>query len=398
MKDRYSFNLRLTDMVDWLLIICIGVTSVYNVKVAGHAVSYYLYFLFVTVAAVAIFKARTLIVNGKLLESAFPFICLMLLSFLWAPSSPVISSNFSSFYICALLIIFAQLIGISSQRFEIAKLIYGLGGVAIAIYMLFANGSEFTHNGRMYLTIGGTSIETNYLNYLFIFPTIYCADRLISKKTVLIEKILLLFSIGFMIFVVLSTGSRGGLTAVTIGGIVTCLFSGKENGRETKKLVITAVVVILVAILFPYIAHLLPEKIIGRFDLSNLVSSGGNGRVDIWKNSLDIILEESNLLQMLFGHGFLSSVSIVGTTLHNVLIEIMFDQGLVGLLLFVVMNIELLYVAFSSRNAQMTGLVVGQFVLSMTLAGVVSRYFWINYLVLILFYEVSFSTEKSDRL
>lgn len=390
-------KLHTKKIAEWLLVVCLGITAIYNVKVAGHAISYYLYFAFIIIAAIAIIKNQPFILNGKLLESALPLLILMLMSILWAPSLAVIRSNYSSFYICAIFIIFAQSIGIESKYLRISKALCALGGIAIAIYMLFASGSGLTHNNRMYLMIGGTTIETNYLNYLFIFPTVFCIDTFVRKKTNLIEKLVLIISTGILIFVVISTGSRGGLLAILLGGAVTYYFSGKNSGKPLRVIWTTIIVVALVVILLPYIKPLLPQTLLDRFSPSEVVSDGGNGRIDIWKNAMTAIREQSDIFNLFFGHGFLSSIAILGTTLHNAFIEILFDQGLIGAILFLVMNIKLIYMAFIAKDPQMIGLVIGQIVLSMTLAGVISRYFWINYLILILIYEHNF-IENTNKI
>lgn len=174
------------------------------------------------------------------------------------------------------------------------------------------------------------------------------------------------------------------------------LFSDIKGGKVGAVVWTVLIAAFVVVFLYPYIQQFLPTQVAARINLTSLMQDGGNGRTGIWQEAIETIFGETNILYVLFGHGFLSSIADFGNTLHNVFIEIWYDQGFVGLGLYLVFNVKVLITAYRTKDAQALGLAIGQIALSLTLASVITRYFWINYLLIILYYKMD--VQKNKRI
>lgn len=82
------------------------------------------------------------------------------------------------------------------------------------------------------------------------------------------------------------------------------------------------------------------DNVIQRF--SEIEEKGGSGRTDLWA---DVIrkLDDNSFIAWIFGNGFLGVDRLAGhTAAHNEFLEILYDFGLVGLLLYTSMHVVMI--------------------------------------------------------
>jgi O-antigen ligase len=137
------------------------------------------------------------------------------------------------------------------------------------------------------------------------------------------------FVAGVCFFCIIASMSRGGLVALILGMFSIFLL---KRGKEFIKYLFILCLIISVVLLFFYFnydsLHLLVEKRISG------LSSGG-GRFAIWNNSLIAFQEKP-----IFGYGIFTFKEVMGDMFndprhaHNTYIEVLFETGVVGVVLY----------------------------------------------------------------
>lgn len=246
------------------------------------------------------------------------------------------------------------------------KLLYisGILSVLLFIAVLFLNTVRI--NGGFYVKV----IEVTDANYL-ITSVVFLVAVLTyywAKEKNIFKNILLLCIIGVFFIFTLLIGTRGGLFACLTSLAVTLLCM---NRRPMKTLLLClAVAVILFLIAYPFI----PDSVLSRFTLENMLSGGGSGRLTIWKNYL-WLYKTGGIKVWLFGYGkdVLPDIyfNYFGRVYypHNMYIKALADGGIVGLILLISLCIGCIKKCIKDKSAAnlgaWLGFMVGAFFLDM---------------------------------
>ena len=119
----------------------------------------------------------------------------------------------------------------------------------------------------------------------------------------------------------------------------------------------------------------LPSDLLMRFSVDSLRESQGSDRLTIWVNSLSFWKDEG-ILRQFFGVGGFGLVSI-RHTMHNQFLQMLLDFGIVGLILYLVLIINIA-IQMCRNHREYLGAFVGMLILSMTLTlGPSYKPFWI---------------------
>ena len=173
-------------------------------------------------------------------------------------------------------------------------------------------------------------------------------------------KIYLTIALLIVITALVRNASRGALLAVICG--VSILFMGGKL-KFWKKLII-----LTVAAGFVYILYTSNYFELLEYRLEN-DTGGGSGRTGIWLNKWNAYINNSSILQMLFGMGFDNGYKAgfsYNRAFHNDFLAFLVDYGAVGFIAFVCMFFyPLKGVLFKNRD--ILGCVVFLFVNCMTL-------------------------------
>ena len=176
---------------------------------------------------------------------------------------------------------------------------------------------------------------------------------------------------------------------------MTLFKSRRIQPRAFLAFFILGIVVIVVA---PMIYEQLPETIVRRISIQNflLATSGANGRVDIWKRAFDTMRADNSVFHMFFGNGFLSAQVTFGLTLHNLFIQVLFEQGLVGIVTLIILFYRIIRDSIATKNVMVLSETIGVLILCMSLAGVISRFFWICLAMLIICSRPNRTSEEEE--
>ena len=173
----------------------------------------------------------------------------------------------------------------------------------------------------------------NVVYYLtFMFPIVLMSE---NKKIVTL-------GIAINLFAALISAKRGALLAM-VASLVIWMYTDLRDQRNRKK-IFKVLLYIVIAVVACFAVEIVVEKldldILRRMEsLVNGEDSSGSGRTEIWSMYWDYLKNDS-LLNSIFGRGYTATKrnpSLIGLGMgwaHNDFLQVFFDYGIVGLLLF----------------------------------------------------------------
>lgn len=148
-----------------------------------------------------------------------------------------------------------------------------------------------------------------------------------------------------MAFVVaVMSSKRGALVAMLLMMVVYFFFSGTTNKGKKSNIVLRVVVFVFVIVVVYYVVL----RLVGLYDLNmfdrmeKLGDDGGSGRAERWGIILNAFSADSNIIQMLFGHGNGTITKLVGGHAHNDFFEFLYEYGLFAFVLYVAFYVQLI--------------------------------------------------------
>ena len=236
------------------------------------------------------------------------------------------------------------------------------------------------YEGRIYLT-GIVQEDPNYLCAYFLFAMIFCIIVLLQKNSIK-AKLVSTIELIIYVYIIIGTGSRGGVLAIVTASIVAFLFYRNENTLMMSSLINRILLVILVFIMLNVVESYISTDILSRFSLETLSASSGTGRYDIWESAMNAF-NESSFLRQLFGYGTGSAVSITylfpfqhHIVFHNMFIESLLEIGVIGAVIYIVFIFSFVYEALKRRNIYCVAILIGMIVLSLSTSISVFKPYW----------------------
>ena len=124
----------------------------------------------------------------------------------------------------------------------------------------------------------------------------------------------------------------------------------------------------------------LADHIVERLSISSVIETGGTGRWGIWMHMLEEIADAPE--RLFFGRGFHSKyeINLQGgggvAVAHNQVIQILFDQGVAGLLVFLLLTLGCFLRCIKKRKVVSIA-IIGMMALSISLSfNQTTRTFW----------------------
>lgn len=209
-------------------------------------------------------------------------------------------------------------------------------GVICIIAAITSREVISVNENRAVIKIFGFEEDQNHFCAYFIMPVLICIKRFQERKRFYPIYIVLLI---LSVYAVLKTGSRGGLIGIT-AGLFVYIFMGIKSIRS--KILITMAGILVGIVVFTVIWPNLPEDVRARYSVTAVVEDRGTGRFDIWNYLIHYTAESPD--RMLRGSGVFSTYGILydagfkNGVAHNTYIQILNDEGLLGLLLFLALT------------------------------------------------------------
>ena len=286
------------------------------------------------------------------------------LSTIWSISSKNSFDRFVTNFLFLLLIV-----PVSSLRFDkkhimlMKKCLVISSRLTLILALMFAS---FDY-GRLHFS-GILSEDPNYLCCYFVFGIANIFQSFISGSK---KKYwpLYFFELLAYFYVVLFTGSRGGSIAVLACIIVVSLFSIKPNNPPS--LIRSAFVLILGLLLLYLVYFIMPSNITDRFSIQSFLESDGTGRYLIWDSGLSVFNSSSFLRKMLgYGAGTVRDMFVLygyrDIVMHNIFLEVLCENGLVGLIIYCLMIVQYFVASLKKRSAFAMSVLSAMVVLSLS--------------------------------
>ena len=282
-----------------------------------------------------------------------------------------LSVNYVTGYILnAALYICLTVIPYNKTELELMEMTQIILLIILNAMTLFSGGTE---DNRTTLVIMGQSSDPNYFVGFFIFPLVVALKQLVSGK----HSLLYLALIAVSMYSVFLSGSRGGFlaVAVTVAGFAFLYPSG-----FAKRFLFMIGGTVLILMLWTLFKPILPENIVERMSVKSVVETGGTGRLEIWSSMLREIVDHPEKLLLGRGitamHRMLKHGNLVNVVAHNHVIQALYNQGLVGLVLFLFLTGIGFFRCLKCRKTVSIA-ILGMMVLSLSLSfNQTTRSFW----------------------
>jgi O-antigen ligase len=188
---------------------------------------------------------------------------------------------------------------------------------------------------------------TFYLGFGLLLAFGFVVDRVGATPRRYLGVVLAALAFGFMVYATLLLASRGITIAIVLAMLAMTLQAALQNWRT----LLAVVVVVALGVT----TMLLPggDSLVERFGDDTVQT--GNNRLPIWEATIDAYTQ-GDVRRILLGSGFDSSKFIVQqsfgslTSTHNAFIQVLYEFGVVGLLLFVGLHALLLVRSWAIRG------------------------------------------------
>jgi O-antigen ligase len=294
----------------------------------------YPYWIMLTVFAVGSFTVSNLIrgplkVPSQIELSAGFFLVWVSLSFFWSIAPQRTLSAILSYCLAFALMSCALRVGKSIPWWRFLGLAY-ITGCAIAAFVVISNGFSFVSNSALDARSTVGDLNANYVAYAVSTALPIAITLILDRPGRNFGNYALLAFLGLGLVAIMFSGSRGALL-----GVLTALsFYALTKARRNLGKALLAVVMIG-ALLF-FILDYLPLEVRQRLDFIAYLASDKwdidfSGREELWPFAISEIY--SNPLQGIGAYAF-QEISPLEIPVHNVLLTIAVESGLIGLFLY----------------------------------------------------------------
>ena len=360
-------------------------------KISPHCILSCLYFLLLptTIAVnsagnsilklatipIGLFFLVTLILSDRKLQINGVHLALLLytlsaVSTLFLEADSVSVDNVTGYILNAALYICLTVIPYNEAELELMEKIQILLLIVLNALTLFSNG---TQADRTTLMIMGQTSDPNYFVGFFVFPLTVALKKLVSGK----HSLFYLLLIAVSLYSVFLSGSRGGFLAIAV---TIAAFALLYPSGFAKRVLFLAGGTVLVLILWNVLKPILPENIVERMSVAAVLETGGTGRVTIWKSMLQEIADQPKKLLLGRGinamHWLFVRGSWTDAVAHNQVIQVVYNQGLIGLFSFLILTGTGFFRCVKRRKTVSIA-IVGMMALSVSLSfNQTTRTFW----------------------
>lgn len=176
------------------------------------------------------------------------------------------------------------------------------------------------------------------------------------------KKIIKFFIFIITLVLLLQSGKRAGLLAL-FSPLIFYLCYHKTVSK--KRILITLFVVVICLMIFfqDYFSQILVEnRTLARFT-DNGESDISSGRIEIYIRTIQMFLNSSPF-KMLIGHGFgaVEIYSPLKMSAHNDFLEVLYDYGFIGLLIYVAVHYNLIRLLLNSYKRDCEGSIILSFI------------------------------------
>lgn len=176
----------------------------------------------------------------------------------------------------------------------------------------------------------------------------------------------------FTAIIVIFSGKRLGLIAFVIFLIINTLLEAIEKNKILEYLKLCVFIFIsffAFSYLYSIFAEIYDLRLLQR--MTTIFDDGGSGRNEIY-SEIWTGMNSSSLISWIIGHGYGSSANVIlkHSTAHDDFLEILYDYGLISLMLFILYYVYLIKEGVSMRRSKykFANIYIGSVVISILLS------------------------------
>ena len=216
-----------------------------------------------------------------------------------------------------------------------------ISGTILGIYTL--QNPEYIDGTRLTVRIGNVIQDPTWITVLLLPPFCVGVCMLGEKKTII--KLLALSMMLFCVYVVFLSGSRGSLLAMLIA-FITWIIRNTSKGNRIKHLLMLLPILIIFYFCYTLLLDSLDEGLLARYTEDD---TSGHIRLYTWGLIINGFFN-SNILQFLFGHGLGSCIRDFNLDAHNMLLQQIYEMGVLGFIIMVIFLIKIIRNVYASKN------------------------------------------------
>lgn len=345
-------------------------TGFSNSFVRGKEIFIYSYLLFgIGLFFLKLFKSKShkITVNNVFWSPVFLIIfSIVLLALIVSLTTPTPGINFWGTFIRGggvlywlILFLYVSFIGLLADRQISDKLLLFpiISGTLVSIYgiiqflgfdFMFSSFNTKFFDGRVFSFLGNPAYLGQFLT-LILIPVLYLMFKnYTEKKRKVMGVFLVLFLLIFSVIVLTQTRTA------MVGVLFVFLFLAVKNLKKIYSFCVKNKIIFLFLVLTIAISVLGVRSFSDRFSFSDLATRSLNSRIEIWKGTIDLILDRPVLgyglenFQVYFpevaSKTFLTleeNININADRIHNESLEFLFSLGVFGLGLYLLLFIFL---------------------------------------------------------
>ena len=341
-----------------------------TVRIFGNGLLLYLGAPLIALSLIQFFKhARSMRIDNARL-AVLAFMGYYLFSIIWSPNCTVARIyELLKVFLLALCLIcnpYSQ-----TDRLTTLAAFTGTGALICGV-LLFKPYDIQDYFARRSIAILGVYQDPNYLCFLLFCILAVCVMAMLyaKRKSVKIVGFVLTLVI---LYCIIRTGSRSALAS----GILMVLFMTVRKEQKPTRIVLVGIVLLAAAlILLPILARYLPATLVSRFQVFNKLDRSNSNRLRIWSQAFQ--LSFSSLPGLLFGRGAGSSTYYLGVATHNHILQILLENGLVGLTLYGAFLYQWAKKFRALKNPLSMAIFTASVLHSMTLSVQSIDYYWVT--------------------
>lgn len=327
-------------------------------------------------AVLDIFMQKALKLDYRIIYVAF-WLIYGLITYLWAIDETRWQSYYSIYLNNALMFLLFSMVSYTKHEAEVLKksMVFGVG--ALLLYMTFIPNAVIysTYQNRLTLNAGEDGLDQNYLAALMLISFGIIFYNLCNANQKRMRKIISIIFCLVIAYYVLLTGSRSGLIAILLIVLLSMNTSWKT------RLSIGIPVLLIMFVVFPFVAQYIPEELLERFSLKALTGQEAESgtRLLIWGQALTSLKD----LKWIFGYGVGASQSVIGNILgmgkdmaiHNHYIASLVEVGFCGSILLTIPVFKMIKKALKRDKSVATGF-FGILLMAFFIDVLTTKFFW----------------------
>lgn len=322
-------------------------------------------------------KKHTIKINYVIINTLF-FVLICTLSIVW-------SINFDESVSRAVshITFFILLVAVSGYSYDDGEIYYLkkclIWSSRITALLTLAFGSYL--QGRLYLN-GIISEDPNYLCAYFLFGAVMDIIILLTAQISKKKKFFSVIELMVYLFIILATGSRGGVTAFATATIISLFLYSDSNGAITLTLLKKLLICLFIFIGLYLVMKLLPQDIVLRFSSDAIKESNGTGRYELWEDAF-FTFKHSSFFRQIAGYGTGTVIDITylfpfhrHNVMHNIFVENLIEIGCVGLFTYVINIVSYIYSSIKNKDLYSLAVISGMVVMSLSTSLYTFKPYW----------------------